>query len=260
MKAIRTERAAVFLSIRDKATRLPGKATIDIGGKPVIERLLERLKSTRESDLVVLTTSTNRDDQHLVQRARNSGFEAFAGSEEDKLQRYLDAARAFHVAFAVIVDGDDLFCSVEHIDHSIRLFFTESADYITQRGLPLGAASFGVRVEALAEVVAKKKESDTEVWGEYFTARPDFRVINVEETDPLLRQPTVRMTLDYPEDLSFFRAVYDHHHAEREPTLREVMTILRDHPHIVALNSSVQSKYEANLRTRRPRSFGGAEA
>lgn len=254
-------RSAIFLSMRDKATRLPGKATLDVGGKPVIDRLLARLKSSREADLVVLTTSVNPDDQHLVSRARHAGVDTFAGSEDDKLQRYLDAARTLDVSFAVIVDGDDLFCSVEHIDESIRIFAQESADYITQTGLPLGAASFGLRVDALADVVARKAgESDTEVWGEYFTSRPDFRIVRVEEKDPLLRQPTVRMTLDYPEDLAFFRAVYDHHKEPREPTLREVMSILREHPEIIEINRGVQGMYELNLTARKPRSFRDANA
>ncbi|MGI8401536.1 MAG: cytidylyltransferase domain-containing protein [Gemmatimonadaceae bacterium] len=253
-------RTAIFLSIRDKATRLPNKATLEVGGKPVIERLLTRLKTSREAELIALTTSVNPDDAHLMRRARQAGLEAFAGSEDDKLQRYLDAARAFDVAFAVIVDGDDLFCSVDHIDESIRRFRKDSADYITQEGLPLGAASFGIRIGALEWVVSTKSESDTEVWGEYFTSRSDFRVVTIKETDPVLRQPGVRMTLDYPEDLAFFRAIYDEYRGESEPTLGEVMAILHDHPQILDINREAQLRYEDNLRLRKPARFRGTQA
>ena len=260
MKESANGRTAIFLSIRDKATRLPGKATLDVGGKPVIERLLARLKTSYEAELVVLTTSVNGNDAHLIRRARQAGLAAFAGSEDDKLQRYLDAAREFDIDFAVVVDGDDLFCSVEHIDETIRRFRQETADYITQVGLPLGAASFGIRIAALHQVVSTKNETDTEVWGEYFTTRSDFRIVTFAETDPLLCQPGVRMTLDYPEDLAFFRAVYNQHAGKEEPTLREVMTILRDHPDIAEINRKVQSRYEDNLRLRRPSRFHGPEA
>ncbi len=248
-------RTAVFLSIRDKATRLPGKATLDVKGKPVIERLLTRLALTKEADVVALTTSTNRDDAHLMDRARRAGVEAFAGSEDDKLARYLGAMHKFSIDFAVIVDGDDLFVSVEHIDEAIREFRRTPADYITQVGLPLGAASFGVRAGALAEVVAAKAESNTEVWGTYFTSRPGFQIRLMEESDPLLRQPEVRMTLDYPEDLAFFRSVHDHYVRDGEPTLREVMTILRDRPELIEINRLAQSKYEQHLRFAAPVRF-----
>ena len=247
-----TPNTAVFLSIRDKATRLPGKATLDVCGKPVIARLLRRLEQVREANLTVLTTSTNAHDEHLIARARTAGIETFAGSEDDKLQRYLDAARAFDVDFAVVVDGDDLFFSVNHIDAAIRHYRKSGADYISQTGLPLGAASFGIRTVALAQVVAVKAESNTEVWGEYFTSRPDFQIALLEETDPLLRQPSVRMTLDYPEDLDFFRAVYEQYDDEGEPTLREVMTILQSHPQITEINRAAQGKYETNLKSAIP--------
>jgi len=260
VKRATTGRIAVFLSIRDKATRLPGKATLEVRGKPVIERLLTRLRASQEADLIALTTSVHPNDVHLMRRARQAGLKAFAGSEDDKLRRYLDAAREFDVDFAVIVDGDDLFCSLEHIDESIRRFREEPADYITQEGLPLGAASFGIRISSLEQVVATKSETDTEVWGEYFTSRSDFRIVTIEETDPLLRQPGVRMTLDYPEDLAFFRAVYDEYEGESEPTLREVMTILRDHPGILEINREAQFKYEENLRLRKPNRLRGTSA
>jgi spore coat polysaccharide biosynthesis protein SpsF len=250
-----TPRTAVFLSIRDKATRLPGKATLDICGQPVVSRLIRRLKQVRECDLVVLTTSTSPDDVHLLASARAAGIESFAGSEDDKLARYLDAAMLFSVDFAAVVDGDDLFCSVDHIDVAIRHYRESSADYITQIGLPLGAASFGIRTASLAKVVAAKAETDTEVWGEYFTSRPDFQIALLEETDPLLRQPSVRMTLDYPEDLDFFRAVYSRYHGDGEPSLRDVMTILGDDPAITEINRSVQSQYERNLKSAAPVRF-----
>lgn len=221
----------------------------------MIDRMLARLASAGEAELVVVTTSTNPDDAHLLGHARRNGAEAFAGSEADKLQRYLDAARRFDIEFAVIVDGDDLLCSPEHIDAAIRHYAATKADYITQVGLPLGAASYGIRIGALAQIVAQKAENDTEVWGGYFTARASTRVALLEENDPLLRQPGVRMTLDYPEDLAFFRAVYSAFLWDREPTLREVMQILAEHPKIAELNREVQTLYEAKLRSAAPVRF-----
>lgn len=248
-------RSAVFLSIRDKATRLPGKATADICGRAVIDRLLTRLKGAKEADLIALTTSTHSDDAQLLIRAEEAGVQSFAGSEDDKLQRYLDASRKFGIEFAVVVDGDDLLCSVDHIDAAIRHYRETRADYITQVGLPLGAASYGIRVDALKRVVEAKAESNTEVWGDYFTTRSDIRVSFLSETDPLLRHPNLRMTLDYAEDLAFFRAVYSAYSAHGEPSLPDVMQILRECPEIIELNRAVQTKYEAKLRSSAPVRF-----
>jgi spore coat polysaccharide biosynthesis protein SpsF len=241
-------RTAVFISIREKSTRLPKKSLRLIEGRTVCEWLIERVKLAKRPDLFVLTTSVDSRDKVLCDMAGRAGIASFQGSEDDKLDRYLQAARAFGVDFAVIVDGDDLFVSEQHIDEAIASFQAAGADYITQDGLPLGAASFGVRIDALAEVCQMKAESDTEVWGGYFTRSDRFnsRILPVE--DPALRQPQIRMTLDYEEDLAFFTRVLEAvGKGGRVPLFTEIMAFLRSHPEVAEINQGAQAKYEKNL-------------
>jgi spore coat polysaccharide biosynthesis protein SpsF len=246
-------KTAIFLSIREKAKRLPGKVLREIRGKTVCEHLIDRLKLARKPDLLVMTTSTHPDDTVLCEMASRSGIPFFRGSEEDKLDRYLRAAEKFGIDFMVIVDGDDLFCSEEHIDLTIEANRRTQYDYISQQGLPLGAACFGIRQQALKTVCELKQERDTEVWGGYFTESGLFQVHMIQVEDPILHRPDIRMTLDYEEDLRFFEAVIDGlFHGAEIPPFRQVMTYLGDHPEIVALNQSVQEKYERNLHRARP--------
>jgi spore coat polysaccharide biosynthesis protein SpsF len=246
-------KTAIFLSIREKARRLPRKALREIQGKTVCEHLIGRLKLARQGGLLLMTTSTHPGDSILCEIATRSGIPFFRGSEEDKLERYLRAAEEFDVDFMVIVDGDDLFCSEEHIDLTIEAYRSTGCDYISQRGLPLGAACFGVRQKALKTVCELKQERDTEVWGGYFTESGLFKVHMIQVDDPALHRPDIRMTLDYEEDLKFFEAVMAGLFQGAEvPTFRQVMAYLGEHPEIVALNQSAQEKYERNLVRARP--------
>lgn len=241
-------RSAIFLSARNKSKRLPHKEFAEICNRPAIAHLIDRLKSARRPDLVVLTTSTHLDDLVLCELAERDGIPAFRGSEDDKLDRYLRAARQHDVDFIAVVDGDDLLCDPEHIDKVIETAQRTGADYVTAAGLPLGATCFGVRREAVERVCALKAETDTEVWGAYFTESGLFTNASVEVEDALLRRPEVRMTLDYPEDLAFFRAVFERlYRPDRVFSLRDVMDLLRREPQIEALNRGVQEAYEENL-------------
>jgi spore coat polysaccharide biosynthesis protein SpsF len=241
-------KTAIFLSIREKAKRLPKKVLRQIGGKTVCEHLIDRLKLARNPDLLVMTTSTHADDSILCDIATRMGISFFRGSEEDKLERYLQAAEKFDIDFMVVVDGDDLLCSEEHIDLTIEAYRRSQYDYISQEGLPLGAASFGIRRQALKTVCDLKQEQDTEVWGGYFTNTSRFKVHMIQVEDPVLHRPDIRMTLDYEEDLRFFQAVFAGLFRDgRIPTFRQVMGYLGAHPEIVALNQSAQDKYERNL-------------
>lgn len=248
----RRVKSAIFISVRDKATRLPGKIYSDLGGRPSIERLIERMRTCLEADLVVVCTSTHPDDRKLLATAERSKVRSFAGSEDDKLDRYLRAAEHFGVDFAAIVDGDDLFCDPAYTDQIIREHKTSGGDYIIVDGLPLGGTAFGVSVAALRTVCERKAESDTEVWGAYFTQHlgVDVRLLEPDDRD---RRPELRMTLDYPEDYEFFTAVYDAlAPIDPVPSLRRIIEYCDSHPDVAAVNQGAQARYEAHLREAAP--------
>jgi len=242
-------KSAIFLSIREKATRLPKKVLLEIKGKTVTEHLIDRLKQTKLPDLIVLCTSTHPDDTILVDIAKKNNIQYFRGSEEDKLDRYLNAALKFGVDFMVIVDGDDIFCDPVFIDKTIERFIQTDADFITCKELPLGVACSGIKLEALKKVCEIKDESDTEVWGGYFTETGLFKVEYLEVEDEELRHPEIRMTLDYPEDFEFFKAIFDRLYVPGKVfTLKEIMTLLKNNPHIININKDMQKAYLENLR------------
>lgn len=241
-------KSAIFLSVRNKATRLPGKVLLDLAGKSVTQRLLERLKLAQEADLLVVTTSTHPDDAVLGRIARRCGVEVFCGSEDDKLDRYLQAARQFGVDFAAIVDGDDPFCDPVYIDRMIRAAAAWDADFFTVEGLPVGCTANGVRTAALEKVCALKTESDTEVWGGYFTQTGHFQP-RFLQADPAHRRPELRMTLDYPEDYEFFQWVYDELYRPGEIfELDDILELLRQQPQIADINRVAAARYEENLQ------------
>ena len=251
---------AVFLSARNKSTRLKGKELIPIKGRAAIELLIERLKTVTLANLLVLCTSTHPDDNVLCDLARRWGIKVFRGDPEDKLMRYHAAAVRYGVEFAVVVDGDDLLCDPPHIDAIIRAYSETGADFITVAGLPLGCTGFGVSRAALERVCELKAETDTEVWGPYFTETGLFRTLELPVLDPRLQRPDLRMTLDYPEDLRFFVTVFERLY---EPgyvfSLREVIDLIEREPWIGEINRGVQARYESNLRKSAPVRLKGVE-
>jgi len=242
-------KSAIFIAVRMKSTRLPKKAILKIKGKTVVEHLIDRLKTAKLPGLIVLCTSTHPDDKILADIAEKNNIEHFRGSEQDKLGRFLDAAKKYNVDFIVSVDGDDVFCDPEFIDKTIETFIRTQADYITCKDLPLGAASHGIKVDALRKICEIKDETDTEVYGGYFTETSLFKVKYLDVEDHELRHPEIRMTLDYPEDYEFFKAVFDELYSPGKVfTLKEILTLLRRKPHIMEINKQLQQKYTERIQ------------
>lgn len=241
-------RSAIFLSIRNKATRLPGKSFLPLGGRPMVEQLIARLKRATEPSLVAITTSVHPDDQIFESVSARLGIDVFRGSEDDKLDRYLAAARYFNVDVAAIVDGDDPLCDSAYIDRLLKAMRADGADYGTVRDLPIGVTSNAVRTEALEKVCALKTEQDTEVWGGYFTSTGLFTTV-ILEADAAHRDPELRLTLDYQEDYEVFQAIFDQlGQGGRSFSLDDVLALMRTRPDLRMLNRAAAERYEVNLR------------
>lgn len=240
---------AIFITVRMKSTRLPKKAMLEIKGRPVIEHLIDRLKQSRLADFIVLCTSTNPNDAILAETAEKCGIRSFKGSEDDVLERYLQAAGKYKVDYIVSLTGDCPFTDAEYVDKTIELYRKTNADFIMCKQLPHGAYSYGIKVEALKKVCEIKDETDTEIWGKYFTETGIFRVEYLKVDDPDLRHPEIRMTLDYPEDFEFFKEVFDRLYKPGKIfTLKEIMELLKRDPQIMKINAHCEELYAKRVQ------------
>lgn len=246
-------RSGVIISIREKSTRFPGKVLKMIGEQTVTEHLIDRMKMTQKSDIVVIATSDDHRDAVFQPFAEKKGIKVFFGNPEDKLARYLQVALQYRLDAMAIVDGDDILCFPEIVDETIELFKSSSFDAIFWEGLPLGAACSGLRTSALMKIMQLKEESDTEVWGGYFT-NSHFNVLRAKSEIDLFNQPDIRLTLDYQEDYLLFKEIFaqllKHGNSFSSKDLMKLLVV--DKPELKSINRAVQAMYEENLKKSAP--------
>ena len=89
------QKCVVAVPARLQSSRLPNKVLADIGGKPMIQRVLERCRESTAVDTVVLCT----DNQELQQRASAWGFPVLMRAEScssgsDRIASVADALMA----------------------------------------------------------------------------------------------------------------------------------------------------------------------
>lgn len=247
-KARTEERIVASIEARMGSSRLPGKVLMDIGGKPALARLVDRLRACTLLDDVVVATSTFPGDDAIAEWANNYGVAVHRGSEEDVLQRVVDAQRAMKSTITVEVTGDCPLLDPELIDLGIETFFANECDVacnVKIESFPQGADVQVFRTNALAEVAATIDDlAVREHVSLYFYENPDrYRTVHMLATADR-RAPHVRLQLDYAEDLEFIRSVY----AQLEPDLGPLFTVpaildlLRREPGIAAINAHCEEK------------------
>lgn len=242
----RQARVAVIVACRMKSSRLPQKAILPIRGVSSVERCLQNCLLF-PADQVILATSTAPEDAVLKGHTLSGAVKFWQGDPDDVILRYLGACEAFGVDVVIRVTADCPLVSPEIAKFLLEDHFQSGADYTAPRHCAVGSGSEIYNVEALRRVLEYLGRAD---YSEYMTwymrnNQDIFRVNVVDLPAELVRD--YRLTLDYPEDLHMFEALYTQLEKERrDTTLKNVFAVLDAHPEIAMLNKHLTLTYQTD--------------
>jgi spore coat polysaccharide biosynthesis protein SpsF len=201
----------VLVQARTGSARLPGKVLADLGGRPLLAWLLERLRDSRLASEVVVLTTTEPGDEAVAHLAARAGVTALRGHPTDVLRRYAEAVAARGDAALVRVSGDSPLLDGATVDAVIARFLQADADLVANHrepGWPIGTA-----VEALTAGCLERmhREASDPVHREHVTPyayeHPDAFAIEHVPAPPELTAPDLRLCVDTLEDLERVRAL-----------------------------------------------------
>ena len=72
--------------------RLPGKSMLDLAGKPLVARIIERVKRCKNINEIVLAIPNTKEDKVLLEIGKENEISVYQGSENNLLDRYFKAA------------------------------------------------------------------------------------------------------------------------------------------------------------------------
>jgi len=96
----------VIVQARMASSRLPGKVLLDIGGQPMLGRVVERAKRARTVQQVLVATTTDPSDDPVERFCQVGGYPYYRGSPQDVLDRYYQAARLVDAGIIVRITAD----------------------------------------------------------------------------------------------------------------------------------------------------------
>lgn len=234
-----------LITARLKSTRLPEKLLQEVSGKPIFVHMLDRLKLSKRINQIIVCTSANSGDDQLATLAASESVSCFRGDEDDVLKRLYDASCSNQIDYILNVTADCPFADPNYADRIVETFEQSNADLIRALDLPHGAYCYGIKPFALKQVLEIKTKKDSEVWGRYFTDTDLFNVVDLPILHSLHKQPELRMTLDYPEDLKFFREIFAHlYQPGKIFSLDEILLFLKENPQIIHLNKHCELTYK----------------
>ena len=85
------------IQARMGSNRLPGKVLMKINGITVLECLLGQLSYSKHLTNKIIATTTEKNDDQIVDIAKSMGISFFRGNQSDVLDRYYQCAKEFSI-------------------------------------------------------------------------------------------------------------------------------------------------------------------
>ncbi|HEX9701701.1 MAG TPA: NTP transferase domain-containing protein [Rhodospirillales bacterium] len=220
----------VLIFARMDSERLPGKALTPVSGRPLLARVIDRVKRSAAGRPIVVCTSKRAADDPIAALAKREGVGIMRGATADVLGRALACAGEKGFDHVVRISGDSPFIDPALIDRMIAIHRDEKPDLTTNvapRTYPPGASVEVIAVAALRRAAAETDDAgDREHVTRYLYAHPAaFSIRN--ERAPAGRYDGVSLTVDTPADMA--RAIWIAERMPAEGDLDRAVALAREY-------------------------------
>lgn len=233
----------IIIQARMGSSRLPGKVVKPLPPADVLTYVTSRCRQICGVDEVIVATSNLSKDNAVENWCKEHGVACFRGSEEDVLDRYVQAAKPYNPDYVMRVTADCPFVDFTMASEIVELMENERLDIVNLKGkLPRGLAVELISYKALLYIHKHGQESRHREHVTYYAYenKEEFRHALYQIPENRLH-PELRITLDTEEDYALCMAVVDHFENELVPS-EEVVQYLLDHPEVAKLNAHIEQK------------------
>ena len=222
---VKANRVILIIQARMSSSRLPGKSMLPLADKPLVYRMVERLKKCERVDEIVIATSDKPEDQVLVELAKELKVSCFQGNLLDVRDRYLKSAEKFQADFIIRIPADNPMPDANEIDKLIEFHleinpqgFSSNLAQVNNSGYldGIGAEIFSTK---LLQDSVTRSSSDTvkehvhRNFFDYSTQTPvdaSWCPIASPKAPEELRRPDIILDVNTMDDYTKIKRIYDH--------------------------------------------------
>jgi glutamate-1-semialdehyde 2,1-aminomutase len=224
-------RVVAIVQARTGSTRFPSKVLKPLAGRPMIERLLERLARSRLVHTTCVATTDLPADDALSRLVEALGYRVFRGSEHDVLSRFHGAAAACGAEVVVRITGDCPLVDPVLVDEVISDFLAGNVDYASNVEPPSFPDGLDVEVFSVEALGMAMRDARLPGQREHVTPwirqAPKLRRMNRTHVEDL---SGLRWTVDEPADLAVVERVYANFAPRTDFGWTEVLSLQRSRP------------------------------
>ena len=241
------QKKVAIVQARMGSSRLPGKTMMEIQGQPMLWHVVNRMRSSRLVDKIVIACSVSPADDPIEDFCKINKLACYRGDEQDVLDRYYQAAIKNQADMIIRITADCPLIDPEVADKVISVFLTnqgsaDGASNVIKRTYPRG---LDVEVFSFSALERCYKDAREAAFREHVTLfmykNPSaYNFVSVEADTDLTE---FRLTVDEMKDFELVRQIYKNLWQERKLfLLSDIIRLLESKPSLKGLNRQVQQK------------------
>jgi len=229
-----------ILQARVSSSRLPGKVLLDIFGKPMIVRQIERILQSKRIDELILATSLEKDDDILCEIvSKLNAVVVFRGDLNNVLDRFYQSVKKTKPDVLIRLTGDCPLTDPKIIDQVIDLHLNGLNDYTTNTLPPTYPDGMDVEIFSFKALFDSWKNATLPSEFEHVTSfiRKNplrFKIGNLANN---LDCSDIRLTVDEYEDYQLVLEIYRHFSGKDFFPLDEIIKFLTKNQSLLSINS-----------------------
>lgn len=234
----------IIIQARTGSTRLPQKVLKKIEGKTVLEHVIDRVKRIRNSDKVIVATTSKKEDDIIEKIGKENNILMYRGSEEDVLDRYYQAAKLSQIDVIARMTADCPLLDPLIAEEVIDFYLKNKFDYIGNSHPPTLPDGMDVEVfsfETLKQTWLQAHGSEErEHVTLYVRKHPElFKSKNFVHDADLSH---LRLTLDEEDDFVLIREIYKNLYSQNPYFgLKEIIELFKQKPELPQMNQHVKA-------------------
>lgn len=229
---------------RMKSTRLPYKVLMDLAGKPLLVRVVERITASKESGTVVVATTTDSSDDIIYDLCTRENINVFRGDPANLLDRHYKAALQYKADAVVKIPSDCPLIDPRVITKVIQYYKANHSffDYVSNLHPATYPDGNDVEVMSMNALEEAWNEADKNYEREhttpFFWENPHkFNIGNVYwETGKDLSM-IHRWTIDYEEDYFLIKIIYEELYKKNPNfSIQDILLLMEQKPALKKIN------------------------
>ncbi len=236
------KRVVAIVQARTGSTRLPNKVLLDLAGKKFLWHVLQRIKTAKNIDELVLAMPDTQANDILEKFAEENGFKYFRGSEKNLLERHYLAAKEFGAEVVVRIPSDNAATDPGVINLVIERHLDSDADYtsnVLEETFPVGLHVEVFNLGALEKAFNNATEEyEREHATPYIYRHPELFKLQSVAAEGKLKRPEIRLTTDIERDFELIKEIYKNLYKPGKIFyIEEVIDFLDKNPHLIKINT-----------------------